>query len=62
MAMFEVGQKVKVFIYDNLFKDCIIATGILTTKTFGKLWLFKPNKHIRLSGKEVQIHEDCIFT
>lgn len=58
---FRKGQKVKFSMYDNLFKDYIVATGILITKIYGKLWLLSPDKHTRLSGKMMQIHESWIM-
>ena len=60
MAKLRKGQKIKFAMYDNLFKDYFIATGILIAKVYGKLWSVKPNKHERLSGNEMRIHESWI--
>ena len=57
----KIGQRVNFRIYDSLFKDIIDGTGILSNNIFGRLWRIKPDKHARLSGGEVQVHEDFIF-
>ena len=59
--MYEEGQAIKVSIYDNFFKDYFIATGVLLTNIYGKLWLLKPDKHRRLSGIDIHIHESWIL-
>ncbi len=51
------GQKIKFFIHDNLFKDNIIATGIIIDRKFGRLWSVEPDPHKRLTGIRVTVHE-----
>lgn len=55
-----VGQRVIFTMYDNLFKDIIAASGVLIRNIYGKLWRIQPDKRDRLSGRVVQVHEDCI--
>ena len=56
------GQKVKFFIYDELFKDTIIATGTVIGKHFRSLWSIKPDPHNRLNGGRMIVHESSILT
>ena len=55
------GQKIKFSVYDNLFKDTIIATGIIIDRHFGSLWAIKPDSHKRLNGGRMIIHESCML-
>ena len=55
-----VGERVKFTIYDDLFKVVIHGAGLLTCNVFGRLWMIKPDTHERLSGIDIQVHEDYI--
>ena len=51
------GERIKVAIYDSLFKDYIISTGVLLRRVYKGLWMFRPDKNRRLNGNDMQIHE-----
>ncbi len=57
----KAGQKIKFFVHDNLFKDTIIATGIVLARHFGSLWVIKPDSHERLNGGRMIIHESMLI-
>jgi hypothetical protein len=55
------GQQVRFRIYDTLFKDVIEGAGVLVRRVYCRLWLIKPEGHERLSGGNVQVHENNII-
>ncbi len=55
------GQRVGFKMSDDLFKDWISGTGRLTSHVFRKLWMILPDENPRLSGGEVQVHDDFIW-
>ncbi|KKM83795.1 hypothetical protein LCGC14_1305730 [marine sediment metagenome] len=55
---YSIGQPVAFEMYDGLFKDFIVTTGIIECNIFGRLWSIKPDSHLRLSGGSVILHED----
>ncbi len=54
------GDKVRFRVYDNLLKDTIFATGKIIKRVWGELWLVAPDKHPRLSGGAIQVHESWL--
>ena len=57
----KTGLKIKFFVHDNLFKDTIIATGVIIGRHFQSLWAIKPDPHERLSGGRMIIHESMLI-
>jgi len=56
----QIDDRIKFSILDSVFKDIIKASGTLIGHIYGKLWLIKPDKHERLSGDNIMIHENNI--